>query len=148
MTDKTLPTIDDLKAQAKRLRTGLSGNGNSVTHGQALELVARQYGYRDWNTIAATAGIRQPAIPLTVGARVGGRYLGQPFTARVVGVKAYSNSGKYHFTLDFETPVDVVTFKSFSAFRRRVTCTVDTTGRSAEKTSNGQPVMEMAALPN
>src|SRR5690606_22677252 len=121
--------------------------GNSVSHGQALELVARQYGFRDWNTLCAAAGIGQPAIPLTVGARVGGRYLGQPFTARVVGVKAYSNSGRYHFTLDFEKPVDVVTFESFSAFRRRVTCTVDMSGRSAEKTSNGRPVMEMAALP-
>jgi len=148
MTKKTLPTIDDLKAQARRLRDGLSGSGNSVSHGQALELVAHQHGFRDWNTLAATAGIRRPSIPLTVGARVGGRYLGQPFTARVVGVKAYSNSGKYHFTLDFEKPVDVVTFESFSAFRRRVTCTVDTSGRSAEKTSNGQPVMEMAALPD
>jgi len=146
--ENTLPTIDELKAQAKRLRASLADAGNSTSHARALELVARQYGYRDWNTLSASAGIRHPNIPLTVGARVGGRYLGQPFTARVVGVNAYSNSGRYRFTLDLDKPVDVVTFESFSAFRRRITCTVDLTGRSAEKTSNGQPVMEMTALPN
>ena len=46
-------------------------------------------------------------------------------------------------TLHFDEPVDVVTFDSFSAFRQRVNCTVDETGRTAETTSNGRPHLEL-----
>ena len=43
----------DHKNQAKRLRTSLADRGVEVTHSEALELVAQQYGARDWNTLAA-----------------------------------------------------------------------------------------------
>ena len=43
----------DYKLQAKRLRTSLAEGGVEVTHSEALELVAHQYGARDWNTLAA-----------------------------------------------------------------------------------------------
>ena len=43
----------DHKNQAKRLRTSLADRGVEVTHSEALELVAHQYGARDWNTLAA-----------------------------------------------------------------------------------------------
>ena len=43
----------DHKQQAKRLRTSLAERGVEVTHSEALELVAHQYGARDWNTLAA-----------------------------------------------------------------------------------------------
>ena len=42
-----------------------------------------------------------------------------------------------------DDPVDVVTFESFSAFRQRVHCNVDTSGRTLEKTSNGRPQVEL-----
>ncbi len=45
--------------------------------------------------------------------------------------------------MKFDEPVDVVTFESFSAFRQRVTATVDETGRTIEKTSNGRPQLEL-----
>ena len=45
----------DHKQQAKRLRTSLAERGVEVTHSEALELVAHQYGARDWNTLAAAA---------------------------------------------------------------------------------------------
>ena len=44
----------------------------------------------------------------------------------------------------FDEPVDVVTWDSFSAFRRRVSCTIDRRGRTAERTSDGRPHMELA----
>ena len=50
----------DHKQQAKRLRTSLAERGVEVTHSEALELVAHQYGARDWNTLAA-ATRRPPA---------------------------------------------------------------------------------------
>ena len=51
-----LPDLAALKAQAKRLRTTLASEGNFISHSEALEFIARQYGYRDWNTLHAAAG--------------------------------------------------------------------------------------------
>ena len=62
----------DHKQQAKRLRTSLAERGVEVTHSEALELVAHQYGARDWNTLSAShaevapprAGGFGPVIPV------------------------------------------------------------------------------------
>ena len=45
----------DPKAMARLLRAALADRGVTVGHGEALELVARQLGARDWNTLAATS---------------------------------------------------------------------------------------------
>lgn len=92
----------------------------------------------------AAAGNRPAFNPWMLGSRVRGHYLGQPFDAQVLGVQALSSQpGRYRMTLHFDEPVDVVTFDSFSAFRQRIHCTVDETGRTAEKTSNGRPHLEL-----
>ena len=52
MTSTTPPDADP-KAMARRLRGALADRGVTVGHGDALELVARQLGVRDWNTLAA-----------------------------------------------------------------------------------------------
>lgn len=71
-------------------------------------------------------------------------YLGQPFVASVLGVQALGGDPeRYRLTLHLDDPVDVVTFESFSAFRQRVHCNVDTSGRTLEKTSNGRPQVEL-----
>ena len=137
-----LPSIDELKTQAKRLRARLGEDGHEVGHSKALELIAQQYGYRDWNTLHAAVGNRERP-PVTLGARVAGRYLGQSFAGEVIAVADLNGSGRYRVTLQFDEPVDVVTFDSFSAFRRRVTCTIGRDGRTAEKTSNGRPHLEL-----
>jgi catechol 2,3-dioxygenase-like lactoylglutathione lyase family enzyme len=50
----TTPHPDqDPKAMARHLRAALSDRGVAISHGEALELVARQLGARDWNTLAA-----------------------------------------------------------------------------------------------
>ena len=46
-------TPDEVKARAKRLRAELAGRGQVISHGQALDLVARTLGARDWNTLSA-----------------------------------------------------------------------------------------------
>lgn len=43
-----------VKQLAKRLRDALAADGVTVSHSAALELVARQFGERDWNTLSAT----------------------------------------------------------------------------------------------
>ncbi|ODA66978.1 hypothetical protein A7A08_02275 [Methyloligella halotolerans] len=77
--------------------------------------------------------------------RLRGRYLGQAFEGKLIAVQQMGSSGRVRITVQFEEPVDVVTFDSFSAYRRRVSCIVDETGCTAEKTSDGRPHMEIEA---
>ena len=46
-------SIEQAKQMAKSLRTSLQARNLEVTHAIALELVARQLGYKDWNTASA-----------------------------------------------------------------------------------------------
>lgn len=141
---KPLPSLEGLKEQAKRLRAALEGQGQAITHSKALELIAAQHGFRDWNTLHAAAGNRPTFNPYLLGSRVEGHYLGQPFVASVLGVRSLGGDPeRYRLTLHFDDPVDVVRFESFSAFRQRVRCNVDATGRTWEKTSNGRPQVEL-----
>ena len=57
-------SIEQAKQMAKRLRTSLEAQAQSVPHSTALELVAQQLGYKDWNTAAAMLpqALAQPAI--------------------------------------------------------------------------------------
>ncbi|MBO0345499.1 glyoxalase superfamily protein [Roseibium limicola] len=137
----TLPSVDDLKSQAKRLRSALSDKG-ALTHGQTLDLVARQYGYRDWNTLFAAKG-NQPDLTLAVGDRVCGAYLKQDFAGEVLSVSRLGPNGGLKLTIAFDEPVDVVSFDSFSAYRHRVTANVDADGVSPAKTSDGAPHMRI-----
>ncbi|OAP37763.1 hypothetical protein AU381_13375 [Sinorhizobium glycinis] len=141
---RTLPSLDTLKAQAKRLRARLAAGGEQIGHSKSLELIAAQYGYRDWNTLYAAAGNRPPFNPWMLGARVRGQYLGQAFEGEILSAQALTaQPGRYRLTFKFDEPVDVVTFESFSAFRQRVTATIDESGRTIEKTSNGRPHLEL-----
>ncbi|MEK1866874.1 MAG: glyoxalase superfamily protein, partial [Ensifer adhaerens] len=80
-----LPSLDALKDQAKRLRIRLASEGETIGHSRSLELIAAQYGYRDWNTLHAAAGNRPPFNPWMLGSRVKGRYLGQTFEGEILG---------------------------------------------------------------
>ncbi len=131
-----LAPVDELKSQAKRLREKLRRAGVTLSHGEALELVAHQHGVRDWNTLCAKAGNR---MLLRVGDRVQGRYLGQPFSAEIRGMTVIGDGSHRRLTLQFDKPVDVVRFDSFSAFRQRVTGDIGWDGRSPRRTSDGQP---------
>lgn len=142
LAQSTLPDLETLKSQAKRLRRSLELEGNFVSHSEALELVAHQYGHRDWNTLHAAAGNR-PHEPFTLGRMITGRYLGQTFTAEIIGLVKRNDGARYQVTLDLEAPIDVVTFDSFSAFRKRVTGTVSREGISDAFTSNGQPQLAL-----
>jgi hypothetical protein len=146
MRDTTLlPDLNSLKDQARRLRTRLGANGDTISHSKALELVAAQHGFKDWNTLHAALGNRAGPERLKPGARVTGAYLGQPFSARVLGVQALTSApGNYRVSLDLDEAVDVVTFDSFSSFRKRVNGVIGETGASRERTSNGRPQLELS----
>lgn len=131
---KPNPTIEDYKQQAKTLRFELGSE--RLTHSAALELVAKQHGARDWNTLRASIPKAPPGYQ--INQRIAGTYLGQPFTGFIKAVQTVGPSGHHRLTLRFDTPVDVVQFDSFSSLRQQVNCTVDNSGKSLQKTSNGQ----------
>jgi hypothetical protein len=140
-----LPSLDMLKDQARRLRSRLEANGETIGHSRALELIAAQYGFNDWNTLHAALGNRRGPEYLAPGARVTGAYLGQPFAARIVGIQALTSApGSYRVSLDLDEAVDVVTFDSFSAFRKRVNGVIGKDGVSRERTSNGRPQLQLS----
>lgn len=133
-------TTTELKAEARKYRASQAEEGRSVTNSQALEMVARFHGFRDWNTASAV-------LPMTrgprfgVGERVAGTYLKQAFEGTIIGVAALGSGDLVRVTVQFDEPVDVVSFDSFSAMRHRVVATVDRDGVSPSKTSDGEPHM-------
>lgn len=142
----SLLTTTDLKAEARQWRADQTAAGHPVTHTQALEMVARFHGFRDWNTASAVLPItRGPTY--AIGQRVTGTYLSQPFTGTLIAAAALGAGDHFRLTVQFDTPVDVVRFESFSALRQRVVATVGRDGRSPSRTSDGTPHMVIAPTP-
>lgn len=140
-------TLIEAKAQAKALRLALQTQGTAISHSQALEAIARQHGARDWNTLHARLARQDPVPALGLNAPVRGRYLGQPFSGRVVALSAAGDLFRIEIKLD--APVDTVRFAGFSNLRSLVRATVDAKGRSPQKTSDGVPhlVLETGIRP-
>lgn len=46
-------TFVDAKAMAKAMREGLAAKGLTISHSEALEMVARQFGLESWNVLSA-----------------------------------------------------------------------------------------------
>lgn len=131
---------DQAKARARELRAELAAGGTPISHAEALERVAAELGYRDWNTASARLS-NEPEVPLHVGDLVVGRYLKQPFTGRMLGVREVAGGAAFDVTIRFDEAVDVVEFESFSNLRTQVQITVSAAGVSAFRTSDGVPHM-------
>lgn len=130
-----------LKNQARNLRKALAQSGTEIGHSQALELVAQSHGARDWNTAHAAA---HDAPLWQFGGPVRGRYLGQPFTGRVIA--ASERGPKHHaLTIAFDKPVNVSKSALMEVPRKRINATVNTAGRSIGHTSDGQPHLVLEA---
>lgn len=127
-----------LKAQARRLRLALEGQGRPVSHSAALELVAQSHGLADWNTAAALSAPAQAERARSLGDRVSGRYLGQAFTGRI---HALRRKGPRHqeIEIQLDQPVNVSRSALFEALRRRIRSTIGPEGRSVTATSDGVP---------
>jgi len=134
---RDLPTLVEAKTLAKALRKRLAEDGRVLGHSQALERVAQDHGFRDWNGLHAAIKARQPDAR-SVGARVTGRYLSQPFAATILSSQCL-RPGWYRLVLDLDEAVDVVRFDSFSNLRKRIRVEVGPAGHSKERTSDGRP---------
>jgi Glyoxalase superfamily protein/ClpX C4-type zinc finger len=58
-------TLKDAKAMAKQLRHSLAARKVSLSHSECLEIVAKQFGFDDWNTLSAKVRVQsgQAAMP-------------------------------------------------------------------------------------
>ena len=54
----------DAKLMAKSLRDIMAGRQVPLSHSETLEIVARQFGYDDWNVLAAKIGDASPETPV------------------------------------------------------------------------------------
>ncbi|KAA9370980.1 MULTISPECIES: glyoxalase superfamily protein [Ochrobactrum] len=131
----------DFKHQARRLRQALGEEGITISHGKALDLVARQSGTRDWNTLAATSHENEAATPAQddtapyrVGQRVSGMFHTTPFDARIVGVEETIKRDLWRITLQFEPAINVAVSPNLSMLRRRFTVVVGADGKSRRLT--------------
>ena len=143
-----LPDIQTLKEQAKRLREELARQGTNISHSAALERISKAMGYRDWNTLSAAsrsamANVPRTGCPVAIGEEVSGRYLHQPFHGVVHDITTVSPHA-FHVTIKLDEAIDVVSFDSFSSFRSRLTGTIGSDGKTAAKTSDGRPHLELA----
>jgi hypothetical protein len=55
-------TFLNAKAMAKTLRSALANRNIAITHGESLEFVARQFGFKDWNVLAAEIAAARSAV--------------------------------------------------------------------------------------
>ena len=128
------------KARARQLK---AESETPISLAAALEIVAKDMGFRDWNTASARLS-NTPETNWHVGERVSGQYLKRPFTGRIHAVRELQAGSSYEVTLHFDTPVDVVDWDSFSAHRQRVKAIVSPEGISWAKTSDGVPHLIVA----
>lgn len=140
-----IQSAQTLKSEAKSLREERAKAGETLSHGAALEAVARSHGFRDWNTARAALPDRV-AVPFQVGQRVKGLYLEQPFTGMLIGVQLMSDMQHYTVTVQFDQPVNVTPTFMFAAYRHRVVSTIDIHGTSSAQRGNGHPQMVLQRL--
>lgn len=137
-----MPNLDELKSQAKRLRASLAGT-TPISHVKALEAVAKQHGYRDWNTSHAACANAPPAPAWQVGQTVTGAYMGHPVRGVIKSVSAWAEGRMTHLSIDLDDPVNVSAFDSFDVMSRRLKANIGKDGATVEKTSNGVPHLKL-----
>ena len=60
-------TFLDAKAMAKALRDALKDRQVDISHSDGLEFVAKQFGFADWNILAAKIGEKSGSAPAPAG---------------------------------------------------------------------------------
>ena len=128
------------KARARQLK---AESAAPISLATALEIVAKDMGFRDWNTASARLS-NAAATSWQVGERVSGQYLKRAFSGRIHGVRELQAGSGYEVTIHFDEPVDVVDWDSFASHRQRVTAMVSPEGISWAKTSDGVPHLIVA----
>jgi hypothetical protein len=58
-----MTTVITLKAQAKNLKLAMEDMGITLTHGQSLEAIAKQYNFPNWDTLAGVLNKEPEPLP-------------------------------------------------------------------------------------
>jgi catechol 2,3-dioxygenase-like lactoylglutathione lyase family enzyme len=66
-TEDRMRTYLQSKAMAKSLRDSLAALSFELTHSQCLEIVARQFGFHDWNTLAGKISLETTSTAAIAG---------------------------------------------------------------------------------
>ena len=114
-----------------------------MSYSQALEAVARQHGYKDWNTIFAACGNAPSGPPWQVGQIVTGAYLGKPVRGTIKSLRQLADGRMFRVSLDLDQPVNVSAFDSFDVMRRRLSATLNRKGETVEKITSGTPQLKL-----
>ena len=77
-----LPSALQAKHQAQLLRSKMATDGTPISHAKSLELIAHQYGFRDWNAMIASVG-DCPPIAWAPGDKVEGAYSQRKLSANL-----------------------------------------------------------------
>ena len=136
-----LPSAARAKEQAQLLRAKMAEDGSPIGHAKSLELVAHQYGLRDWNTLFAAIG-NGPPKGWAIGDQISGTYLSQQFRASVISITMVRPEW-FRLELDLDEAVDVVRSDKFSNWRKRIRGVVGPKGHSVERTSDGQAHLQI-----
>lgn len=134
---KFAPSIEEMKAAAKALRAQTPDHV-ALSHCKALDIIARRFGFANWQTARARARTIGSITDMRIGARVSGRYLGIAFTGEL---RQLTKLGKdaFQVSIQCQKPIDVIRFQSFSSLRRRINATIDRHGVSFAVLSSGEP---------
>ena len=143
MTEET-PSRHTAKNEARLLRLEMAQRGEEVSHSEALETVAKRYGFKDWNGFCAATG-PSDIEHWQVGNWVEGTYLSQAFRARISALSTVDECWT-NLTLELEQAVDVVKFEGFMNKRKKLKAIIGPKGYSKEKTSDGNPHFQNVRL--
>ncbi len=132
MSSTTL-TSDNLKLQARRMRDYFAEKNIDISHSSALETLAKQHGFKDWNILSATLNRQSKKIPWPgLEDKISGSYLGHAFTGKILKVQTARMENNRRYTILFDEPIDVVSSKHFSNFRQRINCILDQNLKSVD----------------
>lgn len=70
-------TVRDAKLMARTLETALRGRSIPISHGESLDLVARQFGFHDWNILSAQLKRQEAAETRPIAAPKAWAFLAQ-----------------------------------------------------------------------
>ncbi|WP_417466092.1 glyoxalase superfamily protein [Kordiimonas sp.] len=135
------------KGRAKRLRSYLAELDLPLTHAQSLEAIAKEDGFRDWNTYAANppAGMAENDVPARaaqrdhqsasrlqfhVGDRVAGIYRGTPYRGTILGLEKTDGGPVWRIKIQFDAPVEIGTSEALSLTRLRIRSMINADGAS------------------
>lgn len=135
------------KGRAKRLRSYLAELDISLTHAHSLEAIAKEDGFRDWNTYAANPplGMAENDVPARatqrdnqmasrlkfhVGDRIKGQYRGALYAGTILGLEKTDGGPVWRIKIQFDDPVQIGKSTALNLTRQRIRSMINADGES------------------